>query len=337
MEGDSVTTILITGATGFIGGRLAQRLASQADGNTEIRALVRSPQNATHLAKLGIRLIPGDLTDTLSIRRAMTGCQIVYHAAAWVGESGDPYQVWQVNVIGTQYLVEMALVTGVKRFIHLSSCAVYGSLQEFDIGEDEPMYRSGELYADTKIAAEEFVMHAHEKRGLPAVVVRPSQVYGPGSHQFTIRPIQLIQSGKMMLVDGGVDLCKPLYIENLVDGLLLCASHKAAIGEVFNFTDGAPVPWHKFFGAYREMLGKEQLPSVPYPVAWLVALFYEQQAFFSGKKANFNRQVLAALCSSNSFSHEKAQQVLGWHPQINLVQGMAHTKVWLQEAGYLAT
>jgi len=331
------TKILITGATGLIGRQLAQRLAKQAAPDTEIRALVRSPHKAQHLAELGVKLILGDLADSSSIQQAMAGCQIVYHAAAWVGEDGDPSQVWATNVTGTQYLIEAALVEKVKRFVHLSSCAVYGSLQEFEIDETTPMFRTGNLYADTKIAAEEFVMHAYEKRNLPVTVARPSQVYGPNSNQFTIRPIQAIQSGKMMLIDGGRHLCKPIYIDNLVDGLLLCASHPAAVGEVFNFSDGPPVSWHDFFGAYGQMLGKKHLPSVPYPVAWSVALFYEAQALLRGGKANLNRRVLDALRSSNSFSNQKAQRRLGWQPKVDLAEGMRRTEIWLREAGYLSS
>jgi len=331
------TTILITGATGLIGGRLAQHLTTQATPDTEIRALVRSPHKAQHLAELGVKLILGDLTDSSSIQQAISGCNMVYHAAAWVGEDGDLSQVWAANVTGTQYLVEAAIVENVKRFVHLSSCAVYGSLQEFDIDETMPMYRTGNLYADTKIAAEEFVMQAYEKRNLPVTIARPSQVYGPNSNQFTVRPIRAIKSGKMMLIDGGHHLCKPIYIDNLIDGLLLCGSHKSAVGEVFNFSDGAPVSWRDFFGAYGQMLGKERLPSAPYPVGWSVALFYEIQALFRGKKANLNRRVLDALRSSNSFSSQKAQQLLGWQPKVDLAEGMRRTETWLREAGYLSS
>ena len=127
-------TALVTGATGFIGGHLARRLQTQE--GVQVRALVRSPQKAAPLADLGVEIIPGDITDPEAVREATRGADIVYHAAAWADEQGDRDAVWAVNVDGTQYMLDAAIAEGVTRFIHLSSCAVYGSLQQLDI--DEP-------------------------------------------------------------------------------------------------------------------------------------------------------------------------------------------------------
>ena len=136
----------------------------------------------------------------------------------------------------------------------------------FNIDETTPSRLSGNLYADSKVAAEE-ILSAYHEQGLPVVLARASQVYGLGSPKFTIRPIEMIRKGKMILIDGGRHLCKPVYIDNLSDGLILCAKLDAAVGEAFNFSDDDPVPWRDFFGAYATMLGKTKLPSVPYPVA----------------------------------------------------------------------
>jgi len=326
-------TALITGATGFIGGRLAERLATEE--GVHVRGLARTPAKGDWLTGLGVEIVPGDITDPASLQAAMTGCELVFHAAAWVSEGGNQADVWAVNVTGTQNVVDTASVAGVERFVHLSSCSVYGSLQQHNIDETTPTRMRGNLYGDSKVAAEEVVFKAYREQGLPVVSARASQVYGPRSHQFTIRPVEVIKAGKMVLIDGGRHLCKPVYIDNLIDGLILCTRVEAAIGEAINLTDGEPIPWRDFFGAYGRMLNIESFPSVPYAVAWLIGLFNEVKAGLKGKKASLNRGAVKALRSDNSFSNQKARILLGWEPKVDLNEGMKLTEAWLNAEGYL--
>ncbi len=327
-------SILITGATGFIGGRLAERLVREH--GVQVRALVRDTAKARQLEQLGIKVVGGNITDPDSLRHAVNDCRLVFHAAAWVSESGSKDEVWAVNVAGTQNLVDAAVAADtVERFVHISSCAVYGSLQQFNIDEQTLPRMRGNLYGDSKVAAEEVVFRAYREQGLPVVAARASQVYGPGSKQFTIRPVEVIKAGKMVLIDGGRHLCKPVYIDNLVDGLIMCATIEAAIGEAINLTDGQPVPWRDFFGAYGRMLNIDSFPSVPFAAAWLLALFNEIKAAATGKKSSLNRKAVKALRSSNGFSNRKARELLGWHPAVDFDEGMRQTKAWLQTEGYL--
>lgn len=324
---------LITGATGFVGGRLAERLATEE--GVQVRALARTAEKGRWLADLGVEIVPGDVTDPGSLSGAVAGCQLIFHAAARVSEGGNRPEMWAVNVGGTQNMVEAALAAGVERFIHLSSCAVYGSLQRYHIDENTPPRMSGNLYGDSKVAAEEIVFRAYHEHGLPAVLARASQVYGPRSYQFTIRPIEAIKAQKMILIDGGRHLCKPIFIENLVDGLILCAKVEAAVGQAINFTDNAPIPWRDFFGAYGRMLGVDSFPSMPFALAWLIGLFNEIAAALTNKKAGLNRKVIKALRSSNSFSNQKARDLLGWEPKVGFSEGMQRTAAWLRAEGYI--
>jgi nucleoside-diphosphate-sugar epimerase len=326
--------VLITGVTGYIGSRLAERLVGER--RAVVRGLARDPAKGGRLAEIGVDVVAGDVTESAGLRAALAGCTVVVHCAAWVGEQGSRPAVWAANVDGTRRVVAAALAVGVRRFVQVSSCAVYGSPQNrFDIDESSPMVCGSSLYADSKIAAEEVVWAAHRDQGLPVVAARPSQVYGLGSPQFTLRPLAAIQAGKMVLIDGGRHLCKPIYIDNLVDGLLACAEADVAVGEAINLTDGAPVPWRDFFGAYARMAGVERLPSVPYPVAWLGGLANEIAARLRGKSPGVSRATVRALHSRNSFSNRKAQRLLGWTPAVDLAEGMARTEAWLQENGYL--
>ena len=324
---------LITGATGFIGGHLARFLVNE--GKTKVRALVRNPEKAKWLSDIGVEVVKGDITDINTLTDITSGCNLVFHAAAQVSASGSKEAINEVNVTGTQNIVDAALATGVDRFVQISSCAVYGSLQEFDITEDTPTRITGKLYHDSKVTAEEIVFRAYRDHGLPVVVARASQVYGPGSNQYTIRPIEVIKSGKMILIDGGRHLCKPIYIDNLIDGLMLCARESVAIGQAYNLTDSVTIPWRDFFGAYANMLDIQSLPSLPYQLAWVAALIFEIRAGLKGSKSSITRAALKSLRSSNSFSNQKAREQLGWQPVVDLEQGMKSTEVWLRQEGYL--
>jgi nucleoside-diphosphate-sugar epimerase len=324
--------ILVTGATGYIGSNLASRLLHKD--YTEVRALVRDPSRATDLADQGAKIIQGDLTDPSTLGPAVAGVTCIYHTAAWVDEQGAREQMWAVNVEGTRHLIDSSLAVGRPRFVHLSSCAVYGSPQVFGIDEGTPLREGASLYHDSKIASEGVVWEALS-RGLRAVVVRPSQVYGPGSSQFTVRPVQMIRRRQMILVDGGRHLFKPVYIDNLIDALIACGTHPQAVGEAFNITDGFSLPWRIYFGAYAKMLGVENLPSVPFPIAWLAAAGYEIMGSLRGKRASVTRRAVASLRSSNSFSNLKARQVLGWQPTVGFEEGMRRTQIWLTDTRLL--
>ncbi len=274
-------TVLITGVTGFIGSQLARRLIES--GHYRVKGLTRRQASMPELQAMGVEPVLGDITDPVAVNRAVEGCDLVYHCAAFVGEEGNKEQVWEVNVQGTKNVVDAALAAKIARFVHVSSCAVYGSLQRFEIDESTPARIVGNVYSDSKVAAEEIVIRGYEDHNLPIVIARPSQVYGPGSNQFTIRPIQIIREGKMILIDGGRHFCKPVYIDNLLDGLVMCANRDAAIGEAINFTDGTTVTWRDFFGAYGKMLGVDKFRSVPYPIGWLCVFFNELDAHRKGK------------------------------------------------------
>jgi nucleoside-diphosphate-sugar epimerase len=329
-QGDRV---LITGATGFIGSRLAERLASEQ--SVHVRALVRTPARAAALRELGVEVVPGDITDPRSLRSACEGCQVVFHAAAHVSERGTKEEVFSVNVDGTGHLLRAAIAAGVRRVIHLSSCAVYGSLQRFDIDETTSTRISGNIYSDSKVLAEERLFDVARQHDLAVVAARASQVYGLGSPQFTLRPLETMRKGRLFLIDGGRHMCKPIYIDNLVDGLILCAQHPMAPGEAFNLTDGEPVPWRDFLGAYGTMLGRSSLPSIPYAVAIALASLFEVRATLLGKGASLNRRVVRSLSSDNSFSNRKARRMLGWEPKVDLQEGMRRTEAWLRREGYL--
>lgn len=323
------TEFLVTGSTGFIGSAVAARLAAMG---ASVRGLSRDPQKA---AASPYQVYVGDIRELSSIRPAFEGIDIVVHSAALVSERANPEDLHRVNVDGVKNVLAASRDAGVKRIVHVSSCAVYGSPQVFGVDERTPLKEAGSPYHVSKVQAERAIRAWVSRSDLELVIARPSQVYGPGSEPFTIRPMRAILSGRMFLIDGGRFLFKPVFIDNLVEGLIRCATHPEAPSQAFNLTDGYSIPWRILFGAYAHMAGVDRLPSLPYPAAWLLALAFEAQAALAGEPANINRRAIQSLRSMNSFSNRKAVTKLGWEPEVGLEGGLRRTEVWLREAGYL--
>jgi nucleoside-diphosphate-sugar epimerase len=321
--------VLITGVNGFIASHLAERLRSQG---RAVRGLARRPEAAAWLAEQGVEIVAGDLLDADALRRAMAGCAAVVHAAAWTGGPElAPDQAWRTNVAGAFGVIEAAREAGIGRLVYVSSVAVYGLNDAPLIDETAPTPPVGQLYPDSKIAAEAAVRAS----GLPWVIVRPASTYGPRGGAWTVGPIARIKRGQLILAGADAGLVTPGYIDNVVDGLLLALEHPAATGEAFNLCDDRAVTYREFYLAYARMLGKESLPTLP---AWV---------FRAGRNAPIN--ALRRLAGKqpagvwswhfrfnpSQFSVAKAQRLLGFAPAIDFTEGMRRTEAWLRAEGRL--
>ena len=324
---------LVTGASGFIGGRLAERLAIEE--GVRVRAMVRSTRKAERLRKHPLEILQADLLDLPSLHKAIDGCDLVFHCAALVRETGDRNEFYRTNVQGTENILKVSSDTGVNRFIHFSSVAVYGMNPPDRADETTPYQPCGNLYCDTKIASEEAVWAAYQETGLPVVVIRPTNVYGPYSNAWTLRPIKLINSGQMMLINGGTGINNYVYIDNLLDGMLAATKRDESVGQVYLISDGAPVTWKEFFGYYAQMAGKRNIRSVPQWLAKVIALGMEITSRFSGRPPKITREAIRFLTHQARFSIEKAVHELNYQPRFSLEEGMKLTEQWLREVGYL--
>lgn len=325
---------LVTGASGFIGGRLVERLALEE--GVRVRAMLRSPEKAGRLKRLPLEIVEGNLLDVTSLRQAVSGCDLVFHCAALVREGGERDEFLRTNVEGTQNILDVSSKSGVRRFIHFSSVAVYGLNPPDGADESTPCQPCGNLYCDTKIAAEQAVWNAYREAKLPVVVIRPANVYGPHSIPWTIRPIELVNSGQMILIDGGNGLCNYVFIDNLLDATLTATGRDDSLGQVYLVSDGTAVTWREFFGYYAAMAGKTRIRSVPEWVARLIAFGMELGSKISGKPPKITREAIRFLNRHARFSIEKATRELGYRPRISLQEGMKVTEAWLRAAGYLS-
>lgn len=320
--------VLVTGAGGFVGSRLAGRLVELG---LPVRALVRSAEQVRRLESRGVQAVLGDLRQAQGLTDAVRGCEIVFHCAAWMGRPFTREAATAVNVEGTRHLVRASLDAGVSRFVHVSTISVYGPTTVDVIDEQTPLWPLG-LYRETKIGAEREV-EAARQMGLATVILRPGLIFGPEDTGWSPAAIRWLRRGLPLIVDGGFGFCYPIYVDNLVDALLAAATADDAAGEVLNLADG-DVPWREFFGYYAAMAGR-RLRSMPSWVVRLITAGSEIVAAIRRRPARWYRTEMGYLLRRSRFSTARARNVLGWSPRVPMREGMLHTEAWLRQSGLL--
>jgi predicted dehydrogenase/nucleoside-diphosphate-sugar epimerase len=247
--------ILLTGATGFIGCRVAEVLALREA--CEVRALVHNPGNASRLARLPVDMRIADFGSPEDLRKAVEGCDAVVHCA--IGTSwGQRREIFAVTVDGTRRLAEAALAAGIKRFVHLSSIAIHGNDVQGTLDESTPIRPPrGDEYSESKAKAEQVISRA-VRSGLPAVVLRPTNVFGAYSSTFITRPIQALAEGRLVLVDSADCPSNTVYVDNLVEAIICSLKGPDRIvGETFTIGQGDELTWGDFYGYFAQELGAE--------------------------------------------------------------------------------
>jgi nucleoside-diphosphate-sugar epimerase len=244
--------VMITGGTGFIGGRLVERLVIEE--GAKIRAIVRNFSHASRLARFPIEMIGGDIIDEDVVSKAAEGCDVIFHCAH--DFAGTQEHKKEVAVKGTENVCKAALKNGVKRLVYVSTVSVYGTTPDGDLDENSPKQPSEDGYTKIKRAAEELVMDYHRHHGLPVSIVQPTIVYGPFSGAWTISPLKQLSTGQVVLPNEGQGFCNAVYIDDVIDAMFLAAIKDEAIGEVFLISHSEPVTWREFYGAMEELLGR---------------------------------------------------------------------------------
>jgi nucleoside-diphosphate-sugar epimerase len=318
--------VFITGASGFIGRALCERYA--ADGH-EVRGcdLVADP---------GRDVVAGDVAEPGPWQEWAAGSELVIHTAATVSlrmERRDA--IWRSNVLGTFNAIEAAQRAGAQRFVHFSSVTVFGL--DFPDGVDErfPVHNTFIPYPDSKIASEQVVLQAHLDGVVQCTVVRPGDVYGPRSRVWATIPAELIRQRRFILPGRGRGIHSPVYIDNLVDGVVLAGMSPDAAGQVFTLSDGVGVPYREFFAPYAELIGR-RLVLLPTPVALGGAAVAQRLARLQRGDNEVNPGSARYLLRSGTYSIEKARKVLGYEPRVSLRTGLERTVGWLREQGFAA-
>lgn len=319
--------VLVTGATGFIGRHLVERLHREG---AHVLALERTPGKADGLRAQGIEVVEGDITDGARMREIVAqGVDIVMHVAGWLG-GRNIERAFPVNVTATRELAEASAAAGVQRFVFTSSIAVYGIRHSRDVDEDTLLEPYRYPYGDTKILAERALHSVAEQTGLEIVVVRPGMVFGPGSRTWTVRLARWAKRGVVPLLSGGRASAFPIYIDNLVDLLLLAATVPGAAGGTFNAVEDGPITMRTFLGAYMEMAGTNRALRLPCWLARIAAFVAEP--FIRQYRVAY---LVSQMCEGGQISNQQAKDVLGWQSHVPLAEGLRRSEVWLREQGIL--
>ncbi|MEW6269387.1 MAG: NAD-dependent epimerase/dehydratase family protein [Thermodesulfobacteriota bacterium] len=314
---------LLTGATGFLGSRLAARLAR--DGR-ELRAIVRPGTDLRRIPREISEVVWGEVTDPDTVARAMAGVEVVYHTAARVSGSGDRSAFARDNVEAVATLLKAADAAGVERFVHVSSIGIFGASQNGAIAESTPLDPEIEQrghYAWSKAEADRLVRGFRPHSRMTTVVVRPGILYGADAPPFIARLQFPVPRGKgRRVVVGRRDALLPLaHVDNVCDAIVLAAA-KGQPGTAYNVVDD---PARQ--GEYLELLAASGAASVrptfvPPAVLWPVALACEVAGKLVRRKLPLSRYKLRRATESLRYDTSAARDGLGWTPAIGLEEGV---------------
>lgn len=297
----------VTGATGFVGGRLVERLRGEGH---QVVALVRSPDKAGHLRDLGVELVPGDVTDAASVRESLQGADGLFHVAGWyrVG-ARDSAPGWQVNVEGTRTVLEQMRVAGTARGVYTSTLAVNSDTRGQVVDESHVFNgRHLSVYDETKAAAHR-IADEQARDGLPLVTVMPGLVYGPGDTSQTGAILRQLLAGKRPLVPAAGAVCWG-HIDDIVDG------HVRAMDE--GKTGGSYMlagPAHGLAEAMRlaaRLAGVRGPLVLPAPVTTVSKQVMGLLERFLPVPEDFRSETLRAATATYLGTSAKAAHELGW-------------------------
>ena len=318
--------VFVTGATGFIGRRLAERLTERGH---SVTALVRPASNGQVLQLPGVRVAHGDVTDRKSLDDAIHGSELVYHAAGlrWAARAGrDQYH--DVNVRGTENVLSAALRHDAQRVVFCSSIAVYGLPRRIPVAEDGPIRpRTG--YGRSKVQAEAVVRDYATRHGLTTVNARITGTYGPGSGDLN-GLFERIGRQQVFLTGPQSPVWSRSYIDDVVDGLMLCGTEPVEPGEAFNIGAEASYRLDEAAAAIAENLEVPlRIRRLPAPTIAAARSTVRHMPWL-----RFQQLLPLTLILSLwnfSFSMDKARRRLGFEPRVSLADGIARTITWYRQ------
>jgi dihydroflavonol-4-reductase len=279
--------------------------------------------------------VEGDLRDEPALARLVEGADAVLHVAAVYRTAGHPDAYYrEINVTGTERLLEAAARAGVRRFVHTSTVGVHGHVEHPPADETAPLH-PGDIYQITKVEAEVLALRFHREGGLPVAVVRPGAIYGPGETRL-LKLFRSIARGRYAVVGSGRTFYHPVYIDDLVDGFLLALERPEAVGEAFLICGPSYVSQDDLASMIARATGGRVLPfHVPAaPLQWAGDLV-EAICVPLGLEPPLHRRRVDFWTKSRAFSIEKARRRLGYAPKVDIEEGIARTATWYREAGWL--
>lgn len=324
----SMGRTLVTGATGFTGRHLCLRLAELG---TAVVAFVRSASRTAALERAGVECKAVNIKNRDQVFANFEEFDRVFHiAAAYRTEHADQDEFRQVNVEAARHLLDAAKAYEVGRFVHCSTVGVQGEIKHPPADEEYRM-QPGDHYQQTKADGERLARQYFED-GVPGVVARPVGIYGPGDMRF-LKLFRPIQRGYFVMIGSGTTLYHMTYIDDLVEGLILCATHPRAVGQVFTIAGETYTSIGELVQCIADVLGKPHPPRlrIPFWPVYASSVVCEKLCRMIRISPPLYPRRVEFFHLDRAFRIEKAKQVLGYHPRIGLKEGLAKTAAWYRE------
>lgn len=310
--------LFVTGGSGFIGRRLVPRLL--ADGHRlTLLALPEEPAPSFEDSTL----VRGDITDPVSLTGLLEGHDGVVHLAGAVGYGQTMRRCLRINRDGTDNVVGEAVRAGARRFLHLSSVAVYGRVPNTRLHEDAPLRKIGDPYGDTKIDAER-ILSLHASRGaIDLTVLRPTVIYGPGDDKFLPKLVENLRSGRARVVGTGRNTVDLVHVDDVVDLVARCLRDVRSIGGIYNVTHPGNPTWAGMLAMVAAAIGvPPPRARLPYPLAYAAAAAIEAMATLRGTEPRLTRYAVRVIGRQYRYPVERAREELGFEPKIALETGL---------------
>jgi len=325
--------ILVTGGTGFTGKALVKTLLDQGHKVTAMD--YKEGIKTRELQDWGAEVIIGSVTDRDIVRQCMQGVDVVQHLAAAFRELNVPESYYdEVNVDGTRTVLEEAQKQGVKKFVYCSTCGVHGNIENPPGGEDAPI-NPADYYQRTKYMAEPIVLDFN-KQGMPCTIIRPAAIYGPGDPERFWMIFKRVKKGVFPMFGNGKTLYHPLYIDNLVDALILAMKPGVGDGEAYLIADEEYVEIEDLVSRVSKAM--DLTVKIPhYPVMPVVIAGHICEKIckpFGIVPPIFPRRV-DWFRQNRAFDISKAKRDLAYQPKVGLDDGLKKTAEWYQQEGYL--
>jgi len=323
--------VLVTGAAGFIGKALVERLVSEGHA---VRALIRAEKRKEVLKTLTDDFFVGDVTKPETISGCADGVDVVIHIAGKLGEFGAGEEVYEnIHVNGTRNILLEAVNAKVKHFIHTSSAGVLGPLSKCPADESFP-YNPSNTYERTKCEAEKLVINSCREKGIRYTVLRPEFVYGPGDLH-VLGLFKAIRDGKFFFIGSGKTYLHPTYIDSVVQSYILSLADSNESG-VYLITGERAVSVRELAGI---IANKFDVPppklSIPFWFALLGARVLEFLSSIFGIKPPLSVSGVKFFCEDRSFDSALARKKLGFKPLVTLEEGIGKTIDWYKKEGHM--
>ena len=322
---------LVTGASGFLGGRLAQLLHELGE---KVLILARPNADLRHLASTPVRVVRGDLSDNAALHQAVQNVTHIFHCAA-CSTDWAPYQTYvDANVTGTRNLLAAAQqAPSLQRFLHVSTTDIYG-YPETPCTEEHPFVDAGLPYNQTKGAAEAAVWQAHAA-GLPITILRPATIYGPRGKDFTEEIATLLRQRLMAYVGGGRATGGFTYVDNVAHAMLAAAHSPRTVGQAYNISDGTNASWRQYATNFAQQLGtKPPWINLSFNAALALARALEAPHRHLGLRGRplLTKHAVLLLGRDQEFPAAKARRDFNFHPTVSLEEGIRLSAAWLADA-----